>query len=75
MSHRHGRSQPSGLAPLRPWPFGPPLRGRAPRGEAGGLPPQRQATPPRDGRTSASPHRQAAAPVGGLACILPLCYE
>jgi len=23
------------LAALRPWPFGPPLRGRAPRGEAG----------------------------------------
>jgi len=23
------------LAALRPWPFGPPLRGRAPRSEAG----------------------------------------
>ena len=28
------RSQ-SCLAVLRPWPFGPPLRGRAPHGEAG----------------------------------------
>jgi hypothetical protein len=75
MSHRHGRSQPSGHAPLRPWPFGPPLRGRAPRGVPGGLPPQRQAAPTREGRINASPQCQATAPVGGLACMLPLCSE
>jgi len=27
----------TGVAALRPWPFGPPLRGRAPRRDAGPL--------------------------------------
>jgi hypothetical protein len=58
------------LAALRPWPFGPPLRGRAPRGEAGvgsahrhadlGWP--RAASGPDSGG-------QATAPVGGFAWI------
>ena len=29
--------QRTGVAALRPWPFGPPLRGRAPRRHAGPL--------------------------------------
>lgn len=27
----------TGVSPLRPWPFGPPLRGRAPQRDAGTL--------------------------------------
>ena len=42
------------VSALRPWPFGPPLRGRAPRRDDG----------PRAAHTSL----QALAPVGGLAC-------
>jgi len=55
------------LAALRPWPFGPPLRGRAPRGEAGGPVAHGQANParlpPASGPRSGG---QATAPVGGL---------
>ncbi len=57
-------SSRSGLAALRPWPFGPPLRGRAPRGEAGPRAACTQATPASD----TSPGRPATAPVGGRAC-------
>jgi len=51
----------TGVALLRPWPFGPPLRGRAPQHDAGTL-----AGPRVDHRElrSAPP---ASAPVGGLA--------
>ena len=63
-------SQPSPAA-LRPWPYGPPLRGRAPRGAAGlrvatcgHALPVRHAAPA--GPLSGC---QATAPVGGLACI------
>jgi len=59
----------SGLAALRPWPFGPPLRGRAPSGEAGTRAAQVQATPASDTRAG----RLATAPVGGLACGHPPC--
>jgi len=54
----------SGVALLRPWPFGPPLRGRAPQRDAGTLAGPRaehrelRSTPP------------ASAPVGGLASAL-----
>jgi hypothetical protein len=64
--------QPS-LAALRPWPFGPPLRGRAPRGEAGLGAAHRPASPAR--LTAASDHSssvQATAPVGVLACSCPI---
>jgi len=55
----------SGLAALRPWPFGPPLRGRAPRGEA-----RARATP----GSNAHSGRLPAAPVGCLVCShLPGC--
>jgi hypothetical protein len=50
-------SHPS-LAALRPWPFGPPLRGRAPRGEAG----------------VRAAHGQAMSSVGGLVWLQSLCY-
>ena len=67
-------SYPS-LAALRPWPFGPPLRGQAPRGEAGVRAARGQAIPAR--HTPASgPHSgaQAAAPVGGFAWLQSFCY-
>ena len=62
------------LAALRPWPFGPPLRGRAPHSEAGlrvacGLDPAAR-------RTSTNgplPSRQATAPAGDLAWTQLLC--
>jgi hypothetical protein len=58
------------LAALRPWPFGPPLRGRAPRGEAGVPAAHRQASSawsaPASGPRSGD---QATAPVGGLAWL------
>lgn len=47
----------TGVAALRPWPFGPPLRGRAPRRDADtrvapnrGAPPHRQPASTRQGR-------------------------
>jgi hypothetical protein len=63
------------LAAFRPWPFGPPLRGRAPRGEAGlrvacGLDPSAWRSPGNGPR----PRRQATAPAGGLAWTQPLCF-
>ena len=68
--NRTTRSQPS-LAALRPWPYGPPLRGRAPRGEAGlRVAPRSQAVPVRHTASSGPlSGGQATAPVGGLACI------
>ena len=65
----------TGVAALRPWPFGPPLRGRAPRSDAGprvalGPPPgSRRADP-----AARPPRAQATAPAGGLAWIHPPCY-
>ncbi len=47
------------VAALRPWPFGPPLRGRAPGCYADSLAAIRKARQ--------STHPQALAPVGGLA--------
>jgi|WetSurMetagenome_2_1015567.scaffolds.fasta_scaffold152776_1 hypothetical protein len=55
-------SDPS-LAALRPWPFGPPLRGRAPRGEAGVRAAHGRNIPANGPRVGG----QATAPVGGLA--------
>ncbi len=52
-----------GVAVLRPWPYGPPLRGRAPHHDAETQPLPRAAE--RDVRTS-----PASAPVGGLASTL-----
>ena len=54
----------TGVVVLRPWPFGPPLRGRAPQRDAGTL-----ASPwvERQALQSAPP---ASAPVGGLASPL-----
>jgi len=66
------RSHPR-LAALRPWPFGPPLRGRAERGEAGVPAATRLAAPRRGGPASPLARRQALAPVGGLACPPPPC--
>jgi hypothetical protein len=61
------------LAALRPWPFGPPLRGRAPRGEAGVRAAHRHASlarlPSANGPCSGG---QATAPVGSLAWIHPI---
>ena len=62
------------LAALRPWPFGPPLRGRAARSEAGlrvacGLDPTARRTP----TNGPLPNCQATAPAGGLAWTQLLC--
>ena len=61
------------LAALRPWPFGPPLRGRAPHGEAGVRAAHKQANlarlPSSSGPRSGG---QATAPVGGLAWNHPI---
>jgi hypothetical protein len=56
----------TGVALLRPWPFGPPLRGRAPHRDAG-----TQASPKHDcyELPGVSP---ASAPAGGLASPLLL---
>lgn len=51
---------PLGVAALRPWPFGPPLRGRASRSDA--------KRPSAHQTTGTS---QATAPVGGLPCVHP----
>ena len=56
------------VAVLRPWPFGPPLRGRAPRGEAGLLAAICRGTSFRHaGPHSGHTRVQALAPAGGLA--------
>jgi hypothetical protein len=62
----------TGIAALRPWPFGPPLRGRAPRRDAGPLAAHGRGAPPRDQPSGALPQRQALAPVGGLAWPHPI---
>jgi hypothetical protein len=59
---------PAGVAALRPWPFGPPLRGRASRSDAG----RRSAIPQTTGfrrapPLRARPRRQATDRVGSLA--------
>ncbi len=54
----------TGVALLRPWPFGPPLRGRAPQHNAGTL---TASTAERHVLQSAT---SASAPVGGLASPL-----
>ncbi len=50
------------VAALRPWPFGPPLRGGAPGGYADSLAAIEKARQ--------STRAQALAPVGGLACLI-----
>ena len=63
----------SGLAALRPWPFGPPLRGRVPRGEAGAPAAHGLASPARLSLASYThAGRQATVPVGDGAWIHPL---
>lgn len=54
----------TGVAVLRPWPFGPPLRGRAPHRDAG-----TQASPKQD-RYELAGAPPASAPAGGLASPL-----
>ena len=49
------------VAVLRPWPFGPPLRGRAPQRDAGTL------ASPRVARQALQSATSTSAPVGGLA--------
>jgi hypothetical protein len=56
----------STVVALRPWPFGPPLRGRAPRNDGA----QRAA---RRLSVYGLPTRQAPAPTEGLAHTHPLC--
>lgn len=51
----------TGVAVLRPWPFGPPLRGRAPHHDAG----MAGALFAQDQRPGRAP--SASAPAGGLA--------
>ena len=51
----------TGVVALRPWPFGPPLRGRAPHHDAGM---ERGPSSPCAASRAAPP---ASAPVGGLA--------
>jgi len=61
------------LAALRPWPFGPPRRGRAPRGAAGAPAARGQASPVWSA-TASGPRKsgQATAPIGGLAWSHPI---
>lgn len=54
----------TGVALLRPWPFGPPLRGRAPQRDAGTL-----ADPTAD-QHELGGASSASAPAGGLASPL-----
>ncbi len=56
----------TGVAVLRPWPFGPPLRGRAPHRDAGTQASPTHALYDSVGTTSAS------APVGDLASPPPM---
>ena len=53
-----------GVAVLRPWPFGPPLRGRAPHRDA-----DMQLAPMHE-RYDAAGATPASAPAGGLASTL-----
>jgi len=57
----------SGAAARRPWPFGPPLRGRAPRSGTGPLaaPGQGRSLCSQSGYVCYSTH-QALAPIGSL---------
>jgi len=57
----------TGVAVLRPWPFGPPLRGRAPHRDAG----MRVVPHARCHALRAAP--PASAPVGGLAASPSSC--
>jgi hypothetical protein len=59
------------VAALRPWPFGPPLRGRAPRSDDGPQAAPGLGAPLRGQSICTVPRRQALAPVGGLACPRP----
>jgi hypothetical protein len=62
------------VAALRPWPFGPPLRGRASRHDAGPLAAICRGKSARYDRTPSGHTRvQALAPVGGLACLHRTC--
>lgn len=54
----------TGVAMLCPWPYGPPLRGRAPHRDAGTL------ACPRTDRHELPETPPASAPVGGLASPL-----
>ena len=64
----------TGVATLRPWPFGPPLRGRAPRRDAGPRDaPAQGATPRHHPHPAGRTRRQALAPLGGLAWPQQLC--
>jgi len=54
----------TGVAVLRPWPFGPPLRGRAPHRDAG------MQTAPNASRSPTNAE-SAAVPAGGLVCAQP----
>jgi len=60
------------VAALRPWPFGPPLRGRAPHSDGGQRAARSSGARPRRDAATVGPARpQALAPVGGLACYHP----
>jgi len=57
-----------GVSGLRPWPFGPPLRGRATPGHPPVLAaPRHPANVPGENRAALRPP-QASATFGGLAC-------
>jgi hypothetical protein len=73
MSRSHeGRTD---VAALRPWPFGPPLWGRAPRRNVGSQAAPRRGTAPRhEDPTFGHMRRQALAPFGGLARPNQTCY-
>ena len=63
----------AGFAALRPWPVGPPRRGRAPHGEAGGCAPRSDAgVAPMPATSAQHPGGQATAPAGGLAWNHPI---
>ena len=57
----------TGVVVLRPWPFGPPLRGRAPHHDAG------MAGPPSTQGHGLRATPSASAPVGGSASSPNLC--
>lgn len=59
----------TGVAALRPWPFGPPLRGRAPRYDA--CPLAAPGLGARGPSSGALPGGQAWAPIGGAAWPRP----
>jgi hypothetical protein len=62
----------TGVAAFRPWPFGPPLRGRAPRRNAGPLTANDLGAHLGDQPNGVLPERQALAPVGGLSWHHPV---